>query len=66
MLRLTQSYNLTGHPAIAIPAGTTSDGWPLSVQLVAPHGATGRLLQMASGVEAYSTGGEGSVGGGTG
>jgi aspartyl-tRNA(Asn)/glutamyl-tRNA(Gln) amidotransferase subunit A len=66
MLRLTQIFNLTGHPAIAIPAGTTSDGWPLSVQLVAPHGATGRLLQMASGVEAYSTGGEGSVGGGTG
>ena len=66
MLRLTQLFNVTGHPAIALPAGTTSDGWPVSVQLVAPHDATGRLLQIASVVEVYSTGGEGSVGGGTG
>ena len=66
MLRLTQLFNITGHPAIAIPAGTTGDGWPVSVQLVGPHGATGRLLEIASTVERYSTGGDGSVGGGTG
>jgi aspartyl-tRNA(Asn)/glutamyl-tRNA(Gln) amidotransferase subunit A len=34
MLRLTQLFNLTGHPAIALPAGTTSSGLPCSVQLV--------------------------------
>jgi aspartyl-tRNA(Asn)/glutamyl-tRNA(Gln) amidotransferase subunit A len=66
MLRLTQLFNVTGHPAIALPAGTTDDGWPVSVQLVAPHGATGRLIEMATAVERYSTGGDGSVGGGTG
>ena len=66
MLRLTQLFNITGHPAIAIPAGTTGDGWPVSVQLVGPHGATARLLEIASTVERYSTGGDGSVGGGTG
>jgi aspartyl-tRNA(Asn)/glutamyl-tRNA(Gln) amidotransferase subunit A len=66
MLRLTQLFNITGHPAIAVPAGTTEDGWPVSVQLVAPHSATARLLEIASTVERYSTGGEGSVGGGTG
>jgi aspartyl-tRNA(Asn)/glutamyl-tRNA(Gln) amidotransferase subunit A len=66
MLRLTQLFNITGHPAIAIPAGTTEDGWPLSLQLVARHSATARLLEMASSVERYSTGGDGSVGGGTG
>jgi aspartyl-tRNA(Asn)/glutamyl-tRNA(Gln) amidotransferase subunit A len=66
MLRLTQLFNITGHPAIAIPAGTTGDGWPVSVQLVGPHEATARLLEIASTVERYSTGGDGSVGGGTG
>jgi aspartyl-tRNA(Asn)/glutamyl-tRNA(Gln) amidotransferase subunit A len=34
MLRLTQLFNLTGHPAIALPAGTTSAGLPCSLQLV--------------------------------
>jgi aspartyl-tRNA(Asn)/glutamyl-tRNA(Gln) amidotransferase subunit A len=66
MLRLTQLFNITGHPAIALPAGTTDDGWPVSVQLVGPLNGTARLIETASVVEAYSTGGDGSVGGGTG
>jgi aspartyl-tRNA(Asn)/glutamyl-tRNA(Gln) amidotransferase subunit A len=66
MLRLTQLFNMTGHPAIALPAGTTPDGWPVGVQLVGRHGRTGHLLDLASAVEPYSTGGDGSVGGGTG
>jgi aspartyl-tRNA(Asn)/glutamyl-tRNA(Gln) amidotransferase subunit A len=66
MLRLTQLFNITGHPAIAVPAGTTDDGWPVSVQLVGPLDGTARLIEIASVVEAYSTGGDGSVGGGTG
>ena len=66
MLRLTQLFNITGHPAIALPAGTTDDGWPVSVQLVGPLDGTARLIEIASVVEAYSTGGDGSVGGGTG
>ncbi len=66
MLRLTQLFNITGHPAIALPAGTTDDGWPVSVQLVGHLAGTSRLIQVATVVERYSTGGEGSVGGGTG
>jgi len=66
MLRLTQLFNMTGHPAIALPAGTTDDGWPVSVQLVGPLDGTARLLEIAAVVEPYSTGGDGSVGGGTG
>ncbi len=51
MLRLTQLFNISGHPAIALPAGTTSDGWPVSVQLVGHHGGTERLLSVAAAVE---------------
>ena len=66
MLKLTQLFNLTGHPAIALPAGTTDDGWPVSVQLVGHLDGTDRLIETALAVEPYSTGGDGSVGGGTG
>jgi aspartyl-tRNA(Asn)/glutamyl-tRNA(Gln) amidotransferase subunit A len=66
MLRLTQLFNITGHPAIAVPAGTTDDGWPVSVQLVGHLAGTTQLIQVAALVERYSTGGDGSVGGGTG
>ena len=66
MLRLTQLFNITGHPAIAVPAGTTDDGWPVSIQLVGHIAGTNRLIQVAAAVERYSTGGDGSVGGGTG
>jgi aspartyl-tRNA(Asn)/glutamyl-tRNA(Gln) amidotransferase subunit A len=52
MLRLTQLFNLTGHPAIALPAGATRDGWPVSMQLVGQKGRTGRLLDIAASVEA--------------
>ena len=54
MLRLTQLFNITGHPAIALPAGTTADGWPVSVQLVGRRGGTERLLAAAAAVEALS------------
>ncbi len=52
MLRLTQLFNITGHPAIAVPAGTTSEGWPISMQLVGHRGRTGQLLDVAATVEA--------------
>ena len=66
MLRLTQLFNMTGHPAIALPAGRTRDGWPVSLQLVGAPNDTGGLLELAAAVELYMIGGEGSVGGGTG
>ena len=66
MLKLTQLFNITGHPAVALPAGASEDGWPVSLQLVGHAGATRQLLGVAAAVEPYSTGGDGSVGGGTG
>jgi Asp-tRNA(Asn)/Glu-tRNA(Gln) amidotransferase A subunit family amidase len=50
MLRLTQPFNLSRHPAIVLPMGTTEDGWPLSLQLVGPD--TGSLVAAALSVEA--------------
>ena len=66
MLRLTQLFNLTGHPSIALPAGSGRDGLPRSLQLVGRRNATERLLAVAAAIEPQISGGAGSVGGGTG
>jgi aspartyl-tRNA(Asn)/glutamyl-tRNA(Gln) amidotransferase subunit A len=52
MLRLTQLFNISGHPAIALPAGTTAEGWPVGVQLVGHSNGTDALLNVAARVEA--------------
>ncbi len=66
MLRLTQLFNITGHPAISIPCGRGSDGLPRGLQLVGHRGGTERLLAVAAGIERQISGGAGSVGGGVG
>jgi aspartyl-tRNA(Asn)/glutamyl-tRNA(Gln) amidotransferase subunit A len=66
MLRLTQLFNLTGHPVVALPAGPGRDGMPRSLQVVGQRHATERVLAAASVVERQISGGPGSVGGGTG
>jgi aspartyl-tRNA(Asn)/glutamyl-tRNA(Gln) amidotransferase subunit A len=66
MLRLTQLFNVTGHPAIVLPCGRGTDGLPRSVQLVGHRGGTDRLLEVAATVERQMIGGDGSVGGGAG
>lgn len=47
MLRLTQLFNVTGHPAISMPAGQNADGLPCAVQLVGLRGQTDALLRVA-------------------
>ena len=51
MLSCTQLFNITGHPAIALPAGTGPDGLPRSLQVVAHRGRTERLLDIAAALE---------------
>jgi aspartyl-tRNA(Asn)/glutamyl-tRNA(Gln) amidotransferase subunit A len=51
LLRLTQLFNLTGHPAISIPCGRTDSGLPCGFQIVGPEGDTPRLLDLAEALE---------------
>ncbi|WP_128433002.1 amidase [Streptomyces cyaneus] len=46
---LTWAFNLSGHPAISIPAGFGPDGCPVGLQVVAAHGRERVLLDVASG-----------------
>lgn len=34
---LTYPFNMTGHPAASVPAGLTSDGFPVGLQVVGPR-----------------------------
>ena len=52
-LRLTQLFNLTGHPAITLPCGRTSEGLPIGAQIAGHHGGTGALLDVALAFERY-------------
>jgi aspartyl-tRNA(Asn)/glutamyl-tRNA(Gln) amidotransferase subunit A len=47
----TMPFNLTGNPAISLPAGFDSAGLPLAIQLVAPAGADAALLRVAAAFE---------------
>ncbi len=51
-MRSSYFITVTGCPAISVPAGTTSSGLPVGVQIVAPHGADRRLLEIAAAFEA--------------
>jgi aspartyl-tRNA(Asn)/glutamyl-tRNA(Gln) amidotransferase subunit A len=51
MLRLTQLFNITGHPAISLPCGKTSAGLPCGLQLVGTRRQTDQLLHVAGAVE---------------
>jgi aspartyl-tRNA(Asn)/glutamyl-tRNA(Gln) amidotransferase subunit A len=51
MLRCTQPFNLSGHPAISLPCGNTPLGLPIGLQLVGHKGRTHALVQAALAVE---------------
>jgi aspartyl-tRNA(Asn)/glutamyl-tRNA(Gln) amidotransferase subunit A len=51
MLRLTQLFNVTGHPAVTLPCGTSASGLPCGLQLVGSTMQTDSLLHLAMGVE---------------
>ena len=44
----TYPFNLTGQPAVTVPAGFTPNGLPAGIQLVGPRGSEMRLLKLAA------------------
>ncbi|MFF9870125.1 amidase [Streptomyces sp. NPDC013953] len=44
---LTWSFNLSGHPALSVPAGTTPRGEPVGLQIIARHHHDRDLLVLA-------------------
>jgi len=45
-------FNVTGNPAMALPIGFTTDGLPLSMQLVGKHMAESTVYRVAFAYEA--------------
>lgn len=51
LVGFTSIFNVTGHPAISVPAGLTREGWPVGAQLAAGLGEEGLLLALAAQLE---------------
>jgi amidase len=51
---VTWPWNVLGWPSINVPAGFTSDGLPIGVQLMGPAGSEGMLVSLAAELEAVS------------
>ncbi len=51
---VTWPWNLVGWPSINVPAGFTSDGLPIGVQLMGPANSEGQLISLAAELEAIN------------
>lgn len=57
-MRSAYFITVTGCPAISLPAGFTSQGWPVGIQIVAPHNQDRRLLEIAHAFEQLTSVGD--------
>lgn len=57
-MRSSYLISVTGCPAISVPAGFTSNGLPVGIQIVAPHAGERRLLEIAHAFEQRTRVGE--------
>jgi len=44
----TQAQNMTGHPAVSVPAGRSSDGVPFGLQITGPRFRDHVVLDVAA------------------
>jgi Asp-tRNA(Asn)/Glu-tRNA(Gln) amidotransferase A subunit family amidase len=54
-VRFTYPFNLSRHPVASVVVGTSTDGMPVSIQLVGRHGDDATVLAVASVVESVMT-----------
>jgi aspartyl-tRNA(Asn)/glutamyl-tRNA(Gln) amidotransferase subunit A len=47
MIRYTSIFNVSGHPAMSAPGGSSPDGLPVGIQFVGPFGSEDRLVRVA-------------------
>lgn len=52
LVAFTPTWNMTGQPAVAVPAGLDADKLPVSVQIVGRHGAEATIISLAGQLEA--------------
>ncbi|MDR7545618.1 MAG: amidase family protein [Armatimonadota bacterium] len=50
-IQLVAPFNLTGSPAVSVPAGRTPSGLPVGLQIVGPHYAERKVLALAAVVQ---------------
>jgi aspartyl-tRNA(Asn)/glutamyl-tRNA(Gln) amidotransferase subunit A len=51
MLRLTQLFDVSGHPALSMPCGHSTGNLPVGLQVVGRRGQTAELLEVAAEIE---------------
>lgn len=51
MIRYTSYFNVTGHPALSIPAGLSKEKLPIGIQLIGRHFREKQLLKAAKAFE---------------
>jgi aspartyl-tRNA(Asn)/glutamyl-tRNA(Gln) amidotransferase subunit A len=51
MIRYTSLFNITGHPALSVPAGLTQEGIPVGLQFIAGHYREDLLFRAANSYE---------------
>jgi amidase len=55
LTRYCEQFNLTGHPALAMPFSADAHGMPIGIQLVGRHGQDQRLIQLAAAISRQRT-----------
>jgi amidase len=55
-MRSCSRITVTAHPAVSVPAGLTTTGLPVGLQLVGRYGGDRRLLELAAGIMALDGG----------